>query len=65
MRCKLRDRRLSQGLSLRQLATLASVDRGQLSRYENNIVVMGVDTAAKFALLLNCTIDDLYEYEQE
>jgi transcriptional regulator with XRE-family HTH domain len=65
VRCNLRDRRLARGLSLRQLAQLSGVDRGNISKYERNVNDMNVSTAAKFAVLLNCTLDDLFDIERK
>lgn len=64
LRCLLRDRRNARGYSQRQFEVLSGTSRSQLSRYENDLAIMNVATAAKFALLLGCTIDDLYEYER-
>lgn len=63
VRCKLRDRRLSCGYSIRQLQDLSGIHRGTISKYENDKDVMSIELAARFALLLGCKIDDLYEYE--
>jgi len=64
VRCVLRDRRQAQGISLRKLEELSGIHRGHISEYERNLVQMSVETAAKFALILNCTLDDLFEYSR-
>ncbi|WP_354314112.1 helix-turn-helix domain-containing protein [Sporosarcina psychrophila] len=64
MRCLLRNRRLSQGLSQRQLEVISGVDRSRISAYENNKVVMSIDVAAQFAIILHCSLDDLYDYRR-
>ena len=65
LRCTLRDRRKAQGYSQRQLEAVSGVDRSRISAYENNNVVMSIEVAAHFALILHCSLDDLYEYERE
>lgn len=65
LRCLLRDRRKAQGYSQRQFADISGIARENISAYENDRVVMSVETAAKFALILHCTIDELFEYERE
>lgn len=62
LRCLLRDQRNSQGISQRQLEVLSNVPRSRISLYENNKVIMSVETAAKFAVILNCSLDDLFDY---
>lgn len=61
--CKLRDRRISQGLSQRELGRRIGADGSIIGRYERNERNMTVETAAKLAIALHCTIDDLVEYE--
>jgi transcriptional regulator with XRE-family HTH domain len=61
VRCTLRDRRLAQGLSIRQLEAISGVSRGRLSLYENAEKDMTVKTAARLAVVLHCTLDDLFE----
>lgn len=65
LRCKLRDRRKAQGISQRQLELLSDIPRSRISEYENDKVVMSVETTVKFAILLHCTLDELYEYQLE
>jgi len=62
LRCLLRDRRRARGYSQRQFEIIAGIPRSQLSAYENDKIVMSLETAAKIALLLNCALDDLYDY---
>ena len=64
LRCILRDRRNAQGVTQRQLSQLSGIDRANISAYENDRVIMTLDTAAKFALALHCTLDDLFEYQR-
>jgi len=62
VRCTLRDRRLAKALSLRDLQELSGIHRGTISKYENDEQSMSLKTAAKFALLLDCKLDDLFTY---
>ncbi|MBO0602744.1 helix-turn-helix transcriptional regulator [Sporosarcina sp. E16_3] len=64
MRCLLRDRRRAQGVSQRDLERISGIARANISAYENNRVVMTIETAAKFALILHCTLDDLFEIKR-
>lgn len=63
LRCKLRDRRLSQGLSQSDLEALSEIPKSSISAYENGRTEMTVRTAVKFALILKCSIDSLFEYD--
>ena len=63
VRCTLRDQRIAKGLSLRQLEAMSGINRSMISRYETDEHLMPIDRAALFALLLGCTLDDLYTYE--
>lgn len=65
LRCKLRDRRQAQGISQRDLSDLSGIARTNISAYENDRVEMTVETAVKFALILHCTLDDLFEYKRK
>ncbi|WP_445661408.1 helix-turn-helix transcriptional regulator [Bacillus sp. FSL K6-3431] len=65
MRCLLRDRRLSQGLSQYDLEVLSGVSKHSISAYENGRTEMNVRTAAKFAIILKCSIDDLFVYKRD
>ena len=63
VRCTLRDRRIMKGLTVRQLEAMSGVNRGLISRYEATKTVMSIERAAYFAILLECRLDDLYDYE--
>jgi len=63
LRCTLRDRRKARGLSIRDLEDISGIGRGHLSAFENDHTVMSMKTAALLALILDCKIDDFYEYE--
>ncbi len=59
--CKLRDRRRERGISIRELEKKTGIGRGHISLYERGEKDMHVKTAAKFAVILECTLDDLFE----
>lgn len=59
--CKLRDRRIEQGLSQRQLEDISGIHRSRISLYERNETEMSISTAARFAVILNCTLNDLFD----
>jgi transcriptional regulator with XRE-family HTH domain len=60
----LRSRRHSKGISQRKLEELSGIPRSRISVYENDKVDMTVETAVKFALVMNCSLDDLFDYEE-
>lgn len=62
VRCNLRRLRERKGYSQKQLADIVGINRGNISKYENNEAYMNVLTAARFAVVLGCTLDDLYDY---
>lgn len=62
VRCTLRDRRLFKRLSQRQLEQLSGIHRGTISKYERNEENMPIERAALFAILLDCRLDDIFEY---
>ncbi|MBS4195379.1 helix-turn-helix transcriptional regulator [Lederbergia citri] len=62
LRCNLRRLRESKGYSQKQLAEIVGINRGNISKYENNEAYMNVITMARFAAVLGCTLDDLYDY---
>lgn len=63
VRCTLRDRRKEKGLTVRQLEAISGINRGTLSKYESNETIMSIERAALLAILLNCKLDDLYDYK--
>ncbi|WP_093266650.1 helix-turn-helix transcriptional regulator [Psychrobacillus sp. OK032] len=64
LRCNLRDRRLDRGLTQYELEVLSGVSRHTISAYENGSSKLQVKTAVKFAIALNCTLDELFEYKR-
>lgn len=61
-RCLLRDRRLQSGFTQEQLARLMNVSATRISEYENGKRSMNVLTLKKIAYILNCSMDDIYEF---
>jgi len=62
--CNLRKLRKAKGYTMIRLAELVGMNKGNLSKYEDNKVTMNVTTAAKFAIVLNCTLEELFTYEE-
>jgi putative transcriptional regulator len=62
-KCKLRDRRLAAGYTQMQLAHLAGINKARISEYERGPKDVHLSTAIKFCIILNCNIDDLFEFE--
>ena len=60
--CNLRRLRKSRGYSQRQLSEIVGIDKGNISRYEAQVEGMRVETAVKFAIVLGCTLDQLFTY---
>lgn len=61
---KVRELRLSKGLSQEQLANLANVHRtyiGMVERAEKNITLVNIE---KIAIALNITLKDFFDYEK-
>ncbi len=61
-RCLLRDRRLQAGYTQKQLARYAGVSYSRISEYENGAKNMSTLTLKKFAYILDCSMDDIYEF---
>lgn len=54
-----------QGLTQELLAEISGVNRVQISNYERSGKGMTLATAAKLADALRCTIDQLFEEEED
>lgn len=63
IKCLLRDRRLSAGLTQEQLAEIIGVQKSRISEYENGKRNMSVITAKKIAVACGCGIEDLYVFD--
>jgi transcriptional regulator with XRE-family HTH domain len=62
-KCLLRDRLLDADLTQTQLAEKTYIPKSQISEYVNNKHVMSLESAKIISYALNCTIEDLYEWE--
>jgi putative transcriptional regulator len=60
MKCNIRELRLKNSLTQRQLAVLMDTDPSTVSRWENLKQFPEFITLFKLAKILNCKIDDLY-----
>lgn len=60
---KLEERRKAQGLTQQELALAVGVAYVSIGRYERGERVPDIETAAKIAAALSCTVDDLIEKE--
>jgi len=63
LRCKLYDLRTARGYTQYDLEVRTGISEKTISAYENNRRLMNVTTMVKFAVALNCSLDDIYEYE--
>jgi transcriptional regulator with XRE-family HTH domain len=58
----LAERRKQKGLSQAKLAEKIGKTKSQISDWENDRFVMEIETAKAIAIVLDCVIDDLYEW---
>jgi transcriptional regulator with XRE-family HTH domain len=63
-RCLLRFRLKEAGITQKSLADRLLMPISQVSDYVNNRRDMTLNTAANNAYVLNCAIEDLYEWEE-
>lgn len=61
-RCLVRSLLRQRGMTQQQLAEKIGMTKQQVSVYVTNEQQMSLKTARRFALALNCHIDDLYEW---
>lgn len=61
-RCLLRQRLRDAGMNQTQLADKLKVSEQQINKYVNNRQGMSLKVAKNIAVILNCYIDDLYEW---
>jgi len=61
-RCLLRDLLVECGFTQTMLADKSGYDKSHISKYVQGKQEMTLGTARTFAQILNCTIDDLYEW---
>lgn len=62
-RCHLRDLREAAGYTKVQLADIVGTYKQRIDEHEKKVVNMHLDTALKYCAALNCTLDELFEYE--
>lgn len=63
-KCLLRDQLKRKKLTQLQLAEILNVHEQTINKYVNNRSVMTLQTAKNIAYILDCSIDDLYIWEQ-
>ena len=56
---KLKDIRKAKHLTQKQLSLLCNVSQGKICEYEQGKSLPPLDTAAKLATALDCTLDEL------
>lgn len=61
-RCLLSDILKKSGMTQQELADKIGVTKQQINKYVTNRQVMSIQTAKNIAFVLNCRIDDLYEW---
>lgn len=62
-RCLLRELLRKSDMEQRELADLLNVTVQQINKYVLDKQKMSIQVAKNIAFILNCTIDDLYEWE--
>lgn len=62
-KCLLSDRLKRADLTQAQLAELTDIPKSQISEYVNRKHVMSLETAINIARVLNCNIEELYQWE--
>jgi len=61
---RLREFRQKVRLSQTDLAKIIGVSRQMLWNYENNFSEPNIDTLAKIAIALDCSVDDLIDFKK-
>jgi len=61
-RCLIQQRCAEIGITQRQLADRLQRSETQISDWATNRTIMSMKTAKEVAYILNCVIDDLYEW---
>lgn len=62
-KCLLIDRLQKADLTQQQLAELTHIPKSTISQYVNGIHIMSLERAKTIAHVLNCNIDDLYQWK--
>lgn len=63
-KCLIRDRRLAKGWTQLQLEEKSGVRTPDISAYENEVEIPMLPKAKAIAYALDCTIDELFEWEK-
>jgi DNA-binding XRE family transcriptional regulator len=61
-KCLLSDKLLQARMTQQELADRLGVTRQQINHYTSNNRIMTLPIAANIAVVLNCKIEDLYEW---
>jgi transcriptional regulator with XRE-family HTH domain len=61
-KCQLSDRLKKADLTQTELAELTNIPKSQISEYVNNKHVMSLETARIISYVLNCHIEELYNW---
>jgi putative transcriptional regulator len=61
-RCLLADLLRRAGMTQQELATRLGVPKQQINKYVNNRQQMSYKTAREIAYIINCSMEDLYEW---
>lgn len=64
MKIKLRNLRLKQNMSLRDLEKASGIDKSTISRIENNLISPSADVLCSLSKALNVTLIDLVDCEE-
>jgi transcriptional regulator with XRE-family HTH domain len=62
-RCLLKYRLKQIGKNQQWLAEKINMSKAQISNYANNVTPMGLGTAKTIAVILDCSIEDLYQWK--
>lgn len=62
-KCLLIDRLRKAGLTQQQLAEFTNIPKSTISQYVSGKHIMSLERAKTIAYVLNCNIDDLYQWK--
>jgi putative transcriptional regulator len=63
VKCLLSDRLKGADLTQSQLSELTNIPKSQISEYVNDKHLMSLETAKSISVVLNCNMEDLYEWK--
>ncbi|TQR29424.1 helix-turn-helix transcriptional regulator [Brevibacillus brevis] len=61
-RCRLRSLLRARKITQIRFAEIVGMSKQQINDYVKNRVIMSIETAMRFAIILECRIEDLYEW---